>query len=56
MNKIKEIYIGVFYWLFELGENAISKWASEWKAYMFQTIIEAWTIFSIFYYITYFIT
>ena len=53
MNKIKEVYIGIFYWLYELGENAISKWASEWKAYMFQIVIEIWTVSSFIYYCAY---
>ncbi len=33
-----------------MGEQAPSKWASHWKAYILMSIIEIWTLFSIFYY------
>lgn len=44
MNKIAFYYFGIFYWLYELGENSSAKWLSEWKAYVFQTIFEIWTL------------
>lgn len=52
MNKIAFYYFGIFYWLFEMGEHAPSRWASHWKAYILMTILEIWTLFSIFYYVS----
>ncbi len=49
-NILSRVYFGIFYWLFELGENAPSKWLSHWKAYILMTVLEIWTIFSVFYY------
>ena len=50
--KIYKIYISIFYWLYEMGEHAPSKWASHWKAYTIMNVLEVWTLFSIFYYIS----
>lgn len=46
-----KIYKAIFYWLFELGENAPLKWASHWRAYTIINIFEIWTLFSLLYYV-----
>lgn len=46
-----KIYRGIFYWLYEMGERAPSKWASHWKAYTFLSVLEVWLVGSVFFYI-----
>lgn len=46
-----KIYKGIFYWLYEMGEHAPSKWASHWKAYTLMAVLEIWLVGSAFFYI-----
>jgi len=51
---MRDIYIGLFYWLYEMSERALSRWWSEWKAYIMLAWLEACILLSISIYYSHF--
>ena len=47
---MRDIYIGIFYWLFEMSERAPSRWWSEWKAYLALAWLEIFILLSLLFY------